>query len=312
METATLAVTALTVVILIVQFITLGYVIKISRGSAAKKIQPSAEAIPHQLNKDHDRFRNSRRDRDDRPDRKPGNRPFTPIQPLAAPNAPTASPSDKSLRDINLKLRNAERDQERARKTLEPTDPLPGSVNAAPQLSGQSRQEPRRDNRDNRDNRDRNFDRSRRDGNRGPNSGQRDNRDRPNWQRDNRNRNWQENRGPRPQTEPPVAPLSITVPEPVQSIVPPMEISPVSTINDTQKIEPVVIAPAVTPEAQVSEDSFEHGRKITVKRRALPGETGAEGADQQASASQASVSETGSGNEQVSQENTPPIRFGRR
>jgi hypothetical protein len=291
MDLSTLVLASLMGVLFIMQIITLAAVIRTKR---AEQKRPGAEqeTTAHSLQGDRDRSR-SRRDRNDRQDRRPENKPSVQIQP--APQAGVNSPTDKSLRDINLRLRNAERDQEQARRTLQP-----------PQGGNQGRPDSQnRADQGNRDNRNRNFDRSRdrgRDdrGSRMPRSGNREPGDgRDNWQRD-RGRNWQGNNNTaRPQNEniTPAAPAA-----PVQNIPPAQIITPVQYNQAVQSIPPAqssapeqaVPTVQIVPQVQdiktveqvdtsiknsdvtttVSQDNLEHGRKITVRRRVLPAENG--------------------------------------
>lgn len=143
---------------------------------------------------------------------------------------PTADPVEKSLRDINMKLKHAERDQESARKRMH--DPL----------SRGDHHRGGRNDRDRRGNRDRDRD------------GQRGNR-RDNWQDRSRGGGQQRQEGNEvDETELPR--------EPITAAIAPGEIVPPAQ-------EPVAATQTSRAEDFASEESLQHGRKIVVRRRQL-------------------------------------------
>lgn len=206
---------------------------------------------------DRNRDRNSRG-----PSPDPRNRPQASSQTAEAPAAPTTA-IDSSLRDINLKLKNAERDMDRERKRLQGGQPQ--SEGAEP--SGETRNnQPERGNRDNRGDRDRDRDRDdlrRRSqgGQGGPGGRDRDrDRDRPRGGRDggrDRGPRYGGNRpygnqgqapqggspAPEPQGERSFEPSAAPIPRP------PVEATPI-----------------------VAAEEIQHGR-VTVKRRTLEEES---------------------------------------
>jgi hypothetical protein len=144
----------------------------------------------------------------------------------------SATSVDKSLREINLRLRNAERDQERARKTAQHAAPVQGDSRRDRRKGRHS--DKRRQNRNNWPNRDRD---------------QRRDENRPSENRPPQNRR-PENRQPenRPPQTPPAEKKSAEIPKP----------------------EPIEAQAPAAVEPQ--QESLEHGRKVTVKRRVLKAE----------------------------------------
>lgn len=182
-----------------------------------------------------------------------------------APASPAVDPVETSLRDINLRLKNAERDQENARKKI---------------------QENLGDRDQHHRGHDRGNDRYRDSGDR--NRGGRDGRDR---NRNPRRDNWQDrNRQAPPQTQPqpyaaPVVPGADSEPAPAFErkefvSVPPTAPSPVEQMTPPVSVAPAVVAPtAPAPDQESAEfnaagEGFEHGRKVFVKRRPLRDESG--------------------------------------
>ena len=166
-----------------------------------------------------------------------GNRPQQQNRPQQNQPAAVIDPMEKSLRDINLRLKNAEREQENARKKF--------------QEGGSSGGREGRDYRDGRPPHQR-GDRNDRGGggNRsGGGGGQRDfNRDRP---RDSRPEKPYRNE----QESPAFSSAGVDTEQPVN---PPA--APDMAVNDIG----------------VSEDQLQHGRKFTAKRRQLPSDTAPE------------------------------------
>ena len=170
-------------------------------------------------------FRNNRKNQQDSRQRPPA-----PAQPgSSSPNASVEN-VEKSLRDINLKLKNAERDQEVARRKMQ-------------ENIGNDHSRPRH-------HRDGNRDRGGKDGNRDHRRGDRHNRNSGNW----RNRNNQE-RGAgtesKTSAQHPAADSS-AVPETQQSAA---TAASVSSLPDLSPVD--------------FEADLEHGRKFQVKRRLL-------------------------------------------
>ena len=233
-----------------------------------------------------ERFRERNGNRQNRPPR--GEQEFKPRTPQA-PSTPAAAQGgavdnvEKSLRDINLKLKNAERDQEVARRKFQDNT----------EIDGANREQPRRrhsrDSRDGRDNRGGGRDENR-DSRRG--GGDRD-----------RNRSNFRTRQDRPfQEESPAESPEAEMPEtsyPVDAETGPISAPPV--------------AAAAAPELGASDfdsDNTEHGRKFNVRRRMLkedvPGDTSPSGEEpSSASASAESSPEAPAGDD-------AEISFGRR
>ena len=214
--------------------------------------------------------------------------------PLAA--GPAADPVEKSLRDINMKLKNAERDQEVARRRLQENFP---------------REEGNRDRGDrDRGSRDR-GDRNRDDrGGRGPRDRdqQRGSR-RDNWQDRDRNRNA----GVTPQQAAP-SPSPVDSEEPVftrrEPPVPPLDIQPM--VQESLPEPRNIVAADYS-----AEEALQHGRKIIVKRRPLKDEAGEGAADatsiESAPANESQPPASAPQEPQVIAEETPPseVHFGR-
>jgi hypothetical protein len=242
MDSASIVYTALGI-LFIMQCITLAAVISIKRTEEkGQEKRDTAGPAPFPRDRERDQRDRERERRGPRPD----NRPQQHGQPVPQPST---SSVDKSLREINLRLRNAERDQERARRHIDQSGNLGNS---------QQRQENRfrdkqlfnrrRDSRDNREQR----------GNRD----QRNNRD--NWQR-NRDREQprQHEARPEPRSQAP------------QPASPPQDAPAPPVAQQNPSPAP---APKVEAVAPVVQENLEHGRKITVRRRVLPnGGNGIEG-----------------------------------
>jgi hypothetical protein len=247
MDVAAIVLTASSLII-ILQVVSIILIVKNKKTRIEKP-----EAVPVQPAAQSSFERDFRKRREDnRFNRRPG---FEQKQkPPVAPQPPQAVDYvEKSLRDINLKLKNAERDQENARKKLR--DDVQGPQQ---QNGGQNQTSQRRfDNNQNRPNRGRGDDFRRRDRNdrRPPNNQFRD-RDQ------NHSRDIEQER---PFAEQP-RPL---IPE---SVNPPMN-PPVSTPEQIPKPQiPIVSQPVVEkePVAPVLENTeIFHGRKVLVRRRIL-------------------------------------------
>jgi hypothetical protein len=169
--------------------------------------------------------------------------------PAAAPSAQPVDHMEKSLRDINLRLKNAERDQENARKKIRDVIQTP--------------QNPQRrfDQSAGRPNRGRDDDFRRRDR-------ERDRNNRPQFRDRDQNRSSEIERSPSEQPiSPAVQPASGPVPERVSP-----EPRPPSTVVSQPPAakEPVAIVPENT--------EILHGRKVLVRRRILTAEEQAQAA----------------------------------
>jgi hypothetical protein len=250
MDLAPIVITA-SAIIIILQVISIVLII----GSRKTVVKPEAAGV-NPVNNDNRDFR-KRRDENrfnKRPPIDQRQRPFTP-----PPQQPQAVDTvEKSLRDINLRLKNAERDQESARRKIKDVIQNP-----------QNQQDPQRrfDQNNNRPNRGRDDDFRRRD---------RD-RDRHNRPHGGHFRDRDQNRGPeplRPQSEA-AAPVSAQAAVPV--IPPSMEAArpqnPVAAQPVVEKKEPIAIVPENT--------EVLHGRKVLVRRRIITNEEQAQAGQQQ-------------------------------
>jgi hypothetical protein len=211
-------------------------------------------------------------------DRRDQRRPKKPSQPS---NAPSASPQnnqtaqknsvDRSLREINLRLKSAERDQEKARQKLQDTNPNKKSRRGG---SRRRRNRPRNNNQ-----------------------GQESSKDLPNRQNptdatEHKSGGEQQRQAPerprneRPHNEPPRndKPVNERPNQPSRNEKPVNERPRDTTPREEEK---PVAAPAPEQPAEAKHDtnetSFEHGRKFSVKRRALS--AGSDSNEEQASES---------------------------
>jgi hypothetical protein len=272
---------AIVAVVVILQLWTIALVF-----SFKKKVNPVAMG---KSNPNPNFDRSERKDQDFRRNsRRPHESPRPQQKPQISGNTPapaSADPVEKSLRDINLRLKNAERDQDVARKRMSESFP--------------------RDTRDGREARD-----GRRDHGRGGRDGNR--RDsRPN-NRDNRRGNWQD-RGDRrdytpqgPQTE---SQQSISA-TPL-SDDPSYEVA----VKDQLQTPDTGITQSQTPDIAASDlgtsdESLQHGRKVLVKRRMLNEE------EQEENSGVGSLNESQPESAQqeadLSDAESSEIRFGRR
>lgn len=238
MDLAPIVITA-SAIIIILQVVSIILIV----GNRKTVVKPEPTGV-NPVNNDNRDFRKRRDDNrfNKRPviDQRP--RPFTPPQPQAVDHV------EKSLRDINLKLKNAERDQENARRKIRDVIQNP-----------QNQQDPQRrpDQNNNRPNRGRDddFRRNRdRDRNSRPHGGHFRDRD--------------QSRGPeniRPQGET-VAPVSAQISAPIlpPSMEPARPQNPIAAQPLVEKKEPLAIVPENT--------EVLHGRKVLVRRRILTAE----------------------------------------
>ncbi len=211
---------------------------------------------------------------------------------------PAADPVEKSLRDINMKLKHAERDQESARKRIQ--DPMSRGEH---HRGGGGRND--RDRRGHRGDRDRDQDRDR-DNSRG-------NR-RDNWQ--DRNREGGSQRQSGNEAGETAAPR-----EPIVSSLPPREpIAPSMPPRETFTPSPEAGVPDMAIGSDIaSEENLQHGRKIIVRRRQLK-EDGSQAAEGTAQGSLPEVGRVPGAAEQAAPEAQPmdegaaheEIHFGRK
>jgi|GEM_PF-1064014 len=312
MELAVIIATLIVVVIL--------QIITIARVSAVKKAVSDQDAkITQALSAEKS---GERRDRDFRSqgNRRPGNdqrpRPSTPPQHQSQqqPAAATGSVDtvEKSLRDINLKLKNAERDQEFARRKVQE------NFNKDPnRRNDRNDRNPRGGNRDNRDNRGDNRD------NRGDNRDNRDNRHGGHDRNNNRDRrsggNWQErNKGREPLSFGETSQNEENKSLENQNVIAGQEQVQIQSHQESAQVAAPVSEPS-TPDVAATDlntdDSFGHGRKILVKRRMLKEEDGtqSEGSDESTGSSESASAASSSGDSESSEGSSDTeIKFGRR
>ena len=185
----------------------------------------------------------------------------------------TIDPVEKSLRDINLKLKNAEREQESARKKINDYNGKEGRPQR-PERSGSGGA-----NRKN--NRDRNFNRG-----------------------EQRKDNWQERQN-RTDSAEQLSEAPAGAPEFQNENLHPAVMQPA--------VETVVSVPESAPQSAhtdtetASEGDFEHGRKFVAKRRHLQ-ENGASETETPASEAAAETSAAA----ESAQESSAEMKFGRR
>ena len=226
-DIATIVISA-SAVIVILQIILLALVLNIKSKLAGMAIEKKiASETTHAPREPRRNQRPSDRPRQGR------NQP--PRQP-SAPRPQENDPTDKSLRDINLRLKNAERDQEKARRRV--------------QESLSNKREPREPRE--RGNRREDFRRPRR-------GGERDRR--PNSSRSQR---FKRGGQPAPSASAPPAPPQTSQPE--KPAAPP-EAS--QAPNPTLEVNIPNVEPPQTPN---TEEQIQHGRFTGVKRRVLKNE----------------------------------------
>jgi hypothetical protein len=224
MDSASLSI-ILSVVTILLQIIVLLVVVAMN-GKVSKKAPEAPVREQPDFRKEHHEDRGRPRDHGFE-QRKPANQPSQP--------APAVAPIDRSLRDINMRLKSAEKSQERVRQEF--------------QGSGDQGQQRRPDNF-RRDHQGRGRDQGRdRDRDRG---GRHDNRRPPYGQRDQRPM----------QSRPQGFPESASAPSAITGSPAPLS-EPISIGN----IAPTQPAPVAAAERH--EEDVEHGRKIIVKRRML-------------------------------------------
>lgn len=230
MVSAPLVLTALGI-IFILQIITIIQVVRISA-----LVKNKRERTHEQTRKPVKKYRNARESQ------KPNKHQARSPQPKGKPPVTSV---DKSLRDINLRLKNAERDQERARKKLGGSDSQDSG-----RKSGRDRDQGRNRGRD-RD-RDQGRDRDR-------DQGRNRDRDRSKKPIQRRNRDSNQNFQRKPSTE-------------TAGVQPPQSALPTSSPVEEVSLDSLKTAPVSEPNVNVtnsSENNFGRGTKISVKRRTL-------------------------------------------
>jgi hypothetical protein len=283
----------LSAIAVLLQFITLIFVARMRNSSSAAKEAPAPSAPPVSNTQqggrgpsgDRDRFekrdhdssrRHDRRNFNDQRDQRPRQQ-----QPAPAP-APVADPAERSLRDINMRLKNAERDQESVRKNLQENfgnerPPRGGRDGGGDRDFHRSDRGERgdRDHRGDRGERGDRGDRGRRGGrDRGERRGGRD-RDRDNWQDRNRQGGQQQ------QPQQPVEPNTEDLFERKEGALAPAGTETTAPVIQQESFEQQPAVEQANPDlapADFNADDLQHGRKIMVKRRPLKEEGEAEAA----------------------------------
>jgi hypothetical protein len=255
MELESLVIITVTV-ILVLQIVSLFLIAGMGKSiRALKDVRPPSAAPQGDR---FDRKNNDFRRHDKRPfqDGRPQRPPQQQQQPAPQQHAQAAAdPVEKSLRDINLRLKNAERDQEFARRKL--------------QQDNFNRGDRDRDNNRNRDDR-------------GDHRGGRDrDRHRGGHNRDNRRDNWQDrNRDRGPQSGPAQgAPAGGEQPsyekrEILPGTQPEMSTAPLYG-SRAPVMEPAAQAADMAPADFASSENLEHGRKVVINRNPVVESAGA-------------------------------------
>jgi hypothetical protein len=276
MDLALIAV-VISLIVFVFQIVTLVLIAGMKKSLGSIKAAPAPAAERDRFEKRDNEFR--------RHDRRPqqDNRPRQQQQPQPQQQQPAATAAgesvDKSLRDINLRLKNAERDQENARRRMQ-------------QGGGVSQDQHRgRGDRFDRGDRGERFDRGDR-GDRFDRGDRGDRGDREHRGRDHRgNRhdrhrdrggrgNWQDrdrNRQGGQYGQQPGAPVPAAAPEGEPMFERKDIIAPEMQANPPVEA-PVTATPDLAPADYSSDENLEHGRKIIVKRRMLQGESSEAGA----------------------------------
>jgi hypothetical protein len=237
MELALMAIT-ISIVVLVVQVVSLVLITGMRKSlKNLKEVRPLPSAVPS------DRF--EKRNPDFRRHEK---RPYQDQRPQQPAAVTPIDPVEKSLRDINLRLKSAERDQEFARRKIQ---------------ENFSRGDRPRD-RDDRDRDDRN---------------RRGNRDRDHH-RNHRRDNWQDrNRSGAPQSQQQELQPAVSTPSAQPYGEPAVEkkaFTPFTPSTPAPELQATVQAVPETGQNQgleaadfASDENLQHGRKIIVKRRTL-------------------------------------------
>jgi len=202
-----------------------------------------------------------------------GGRPQHPAAPAQQSSQVTIDPVEKSLRDINLKLKNAEREQESARKKINDYNGKDGRPQR-PERSGGGNGANRKNNRD------RNFNRG-----------------------EQRRENWQEkSRADLAEQPSEAAPAS---PEFENEKLHTAAVQP--AVETVVSVTEPVSQSAHTDTADSTEGDFEHGRKFVAKRRHLQDN----GASETEAAANENAAEAAAA-EQTAEETSAEMKFGRR
>ncbi|MBN2036632.1 MAG: hypothetical protein JW768_07820 [Chitinispirillaceae bacterium] len=237
MDLAAIA-TIISLVVLVLQIITLVLIGKTRKSLADLKI-----ASPIAPSNERERY--GKRDFEGRRHEKRYFHDQKPRQQLqqsqSAPSLPSSNDvKEQSLRDINLRLKSAERDQESVRRRLQ--DRMPREANQNRNDRGKNRGRDRDHRHGNRDHR------------------------RGNWQerhdRQSHNRPQAVQGQPPPPNTPP-APAEEPVFEKITSLAPDTTAAPTIATHAS------VAEPNMQPVDFASEEELQHGRKIIVKRRPL-------------------------------------------
>ena len=267
--TSAIVIIALSAVVVLLQVISL-----ISMAGLRKKVAELAEARTPAPSAPADR--NERKNGDFRrqgQERRPQQEQRTPRPQQAAAPVVAADPVEKSLRDINMKLKHAERDQEFARKKLQENLQTRGNDQRGERGERSERGERGdRSERGDRGERSERGDRGRgRGGDRDRSRGNRDSRGergdrggnrRDNWQDRDRNRQGSFQQSSTPET------TDADQENREVGMVPPSEIRPA--------VQETMAADQGTGASDFSEENLQHGRKIIVKRRPLRDEAGSD------------------------------------
>ncbi|MCL2688691.1 MAG: hypothetical protein FWE57_02435 [Chitinispirillia bacterium] len=209
-------------------------------------------------------FRRGNNNKRNQHENKGGSKPAHSAAP-AQQSAPAAiDPVEKSLRDINLKLKNAEREQESARKKINDYNGKEGRPQRLSNGNGVNRK----------NNRDRNF-------------------NRPEQRKDN----WQHEKQNRADSAETSAEASHSAPEFENEKLNPVILPAVEMAVSVTESAP---APVHTDAAdnRASEGDFEHGRKFVAKRRHLQ----ESGASESESTSSENTAEASGSSEETSAE----------
>ncbi|MBN2188029.1 MAG: hypothetical protein JW699_01140 [Chitinispirillaceae bacterium] len=225
-----LALTAIIIaaVVLLLQIVSLAQIAGIRKSMRPQQQDSRPQQIPH-----GDRF-----DKRNQDFRRHERRPFQEQRPQQPAAATQIDPVEKSLRDLNLRLKSAEREQESARRKIQ------DNFSRGDNPRGRDDRDRNRGSRD----RDRNYQRNPR---------------RDNWQDRNRSGGFQQQppqAAPQHRNEPFVEKQGLNLPVP--EIQPPV-----------QQTAGLSTGPAAGQNLGAgdfgSDDNLEHGRKIIVKRRML-------------------------------------------
>jgi hypothetical protein len=160
---------------------------------------------------------------------------------------------ERSLRDINLRLKNAEKDQEKERRRIKDTiSPSSSSPSSSRRFDNHKPRE--------RDDRFRRNDRPRHDYQQNrPSDSSQGFREEKNVSKNNFEA--QEKRPPQFQSPAPIAPVA-----PIASVAPIVSAPEIPTTIIEKAFEPVFETPDMLPETK---ENLQHGRKVAVKRRVL-------------------------------------------